>query len=556
MDGEKVENDFRATTFKTDKTGQIYIPQLENGYYTVTETRAADGYFLDSEPKTVLIQSGKITLLEVENTPQSGLLIVKTDAATGKPLAGVVFDIKRADGQFVYGAILDKNQPNTENNSPTRSTSENGDITGSYTTDANGRIQINGLAFGEYLVIERKALDGYELDTSVHSVTVTSGKIATLQLTNKQKAGLRLTKIDSVTKKGIFGVEFMVFDANNKVVGTYITDNNGLIDFTGVLSQGRYSIRETRAADGYYRDDMPRTIEFVSGKVTEVVWENTPQMGQLQITKVSGDDNEVNGLPKGSPLSGAIFEVYNYKSGNLVDRFVSGIDGRAVSKPLPLGRYTVKEVQAPQWYRLSTDTLDIEIEFATQLIKREFQNFSVNTGVTIKKTGNYEAMLGDTIRYDIKEVRNDSTVPLTDFFWRDKIPTDAVRLNKIVTGTYNQSLKYKVLITTNKGDTRVIADNLSTTVNNTIDCRNAALGLANDEYVTSFTIIFGTVKAGFAKVIAPQVYVTVLKNLPNGYEFANKSDIGGKYGSEWVVGGSNWVTKIYSPNSKLPRTGY
>jgi uncharacterized repeat protein (TIGR01451 family) len=164
-------------------------------------------------------------------------------------------------------------------------------------------------------------------------------------------------------------------------------------------------------------------------------------------------------------------------------------------------------------------------------------------------------MPGDTIKYDVKEVKNTSTVPLTDFFWRDVLPTDAVRLNKIVTGTYNQSLKYKILVTTNKGDTKIIADNLSTTVNNTIDCRNAALGLANDEYITSFTLVFGTVKAGFCKVEAPQVYVTVKTGLPNGYEFGNKADIGGKYGSEWVIGSSSWVVKIYS-NVKLPRTGY
>jgi hypothetical protein len=279
-------------------------------------------------------------------------------------------------------------------------------------------------------------------------------------------------------------------------------------------------------------------------------------MGQIQITKLSGDDNEVNGLEKGSPLSGAIFEVYAYKSGNLLDRFVSGTDGRAVSKPLPLGRYIVKEVQSPQWYRLSTETMDIEVEFATQIIKREFLNFSANTGVKIRKAGNYEAMPGDTIRYDIKEIANTSSVQLTDFFWRDIIPTDAVRLNRIVTGTYNQSLKYKVIATTNKGDTRVIADNLSTTQNNVIDCRNAALGLANDEYVTSFTLVFGTVKAGFTKVTEPQVFVTVMTGLANGYEFANKADIGGKYGSEWVIGNTTWLTKIYAQPSKLPRTGY
>jgi hypothetical protein len=165
-------------------------------------------------------------------------------------------------------------------------------------------------------------------------------------------------------------------------------------------------------------------------------------------------------------------------------------------------------------------------------------------------------MSGDTISYTIKEVGNTSTVPLTDFYWRDVLPTDAVRLEKIVTGTYNQSLKYKILVTTNKGDTRVIADNLSTSVNNVIDCRNVALGLASDECVTSFTLVFGTVKAGFAQVEQPQVYMDVLKHLPNGYQFANKVDIGGKYGSEWVIGNSTWVTTTYAQPTKLPRTGY
>jgi uncharacterized repeat protein (TIGR01451 family) len=527
-------NGERIGSYTTDKDGLIYV-SLEPGWYTVTEEKA-EGYILDATPRNVEIKAGAPVLLEIENTPMAGLLIVKTDEQTGKPLQGVVFDVMRADGQRVSGNITDGNQPGTEANSPNRTTSPNGDISGSYTTDKNGRILINSLPAGEYHVVERNALDGYELDTNVYSVTVTPNKLATLQLTNRQKAGLRIIKIDSITKKGIYNVEFMVFDQNNKVVGTYYTDNNGVIDFSGILSEGRYTIRETRAAAGYYRDDIPRTVEFRSGQVTEIRWENTPQLAQIQILKKSGDENEVNGLPAGTPLQGAIFEVYEYKSGNLVDRFVSGANGWAVSRPLPLGRYIVKEVQAPQWYKLSVQTLDIDLEFATQIVKMEFLNYAANTGVTIRKTGPVECMPGDTIRYDIRTVRNDSTVPLTDFYWRDTLPTDAVRLTRIVTGTYNQSLKYKVMVITNKGDSRVIADNLSTTKNNVIDCSNAALGLRSDEYVTSFTLLFGTVKAGFAQVEQPQVYVKTLSTLTNGYQFANKVDIGGKFGNEWVIG--------------------
>ena len=252
-----------------------------------------------------------------------------------------------------------------------------------------------------------------------------------------------------------------------------------------------------------------------------------------------------------------MFEAYDYKTGNLVDRFISGADGHAVSRTLPLGRYLVKEVQSPQYYKLSEQVLDITIEFPMQIIKQEFVNYSANTGVTVRKTGNREAMAGDVIRYDIKALRNDSTVPLTDFYFRDVLPVDAVRLTKSVTGTYNQNLRYKVMVTTNKGNTKIIADNLSTTVNNVIDCSNAALDLRSDEYVTSFTFVFGTVKAGFSIVDTPQIYVRVVNGLPDGYVFTNKADIGGKHEREWVIGNSVWSTEVYAPKKGvLPRTGY
>ena len=146
--------------------------------------------------------------------------------------------------------------------------------------------------------------------------------------------------------------------------------------------------------------------------------------------------------------------------------------------------------------------------------------------------------------------------PITDFYWRDVLPVDAARLDKIVTGTYNQALRYKVMATTIKGETRVIADNLSTTVNNVVDCSPVALGLRNDEYITSFSLIFDTVKAGFCQVTQPQIYVKVLGSLPNGYEFANRADVGGKYGAEWVIGAATWKTSIYAQPGKMTRTGY
>ena len=57
-------------------------------------------------------------------------------------------------------------------------------------------------------------------------------------------------------------------------------------------------------------------------------------------------------------------------------------------------------------------------------------------------------------------------------------------------------------------------------------------------------------------MVQPQVFVNVLQNLQNGMEFANRVDVGGKYGNEWVIGNSAWVTTIFAKPSPLPRTGW
>lgn len=53
--------------------------------------------------------------------------------------------------------------------------------------------------------------------------------------------------------------------------------------------------------------------------MTEVEWENTPITGQIQVTKTSADYNSMNGWPAGTPIPGTVFEVYHYRTGNLVD---------------------------------------------------------------------------------------------------------------------------------------------------------------------------------------------------------------------------------------------
>ena len=116
----------------------------------------------------------------------------------------------------------------------------------------------------------------------------------------------------------------------------------------------------------------------------------------------------------------------------------------AVSCQLPLGRYTVREVSAPAYYSATDETATVYLEHEGQIVQIEILNQSVYTNVSVQKSGYTEVVPGQSIQYTFKEIGNNSTVTLDNFFWRDTLPTDAVRLDKIITGTWTDRLNYKL----------------------------------------------------------------------------------------------------------------
>ena len=166
-------------------------------------------------------------------------------------------------------------------------------------------------------------------------------------------------------------------------------------------------------------DPELKTIYVRYGSTTEIEWSNTAECGQIQIIKKSADDNATNGLPAGTLLEGAVFEIYD-KAGNVVDTIKSDRNGRAVSKTLPLSRYTVREIKAPANYSVNPTVMTAYLEFNGQIVTFEVQNTSVSTGVSIKKTGPVQAVPGQPIRYVFSQIKNSSTVALDSFYWRDQ----------------------------------------------------------------------------------------------------------------------------------------
>ena len=545
--------------FITDSRGIIYLPVVEDGVLHVRETRALQGFLIDEEVTRVVVNAEsrkREHLVTIENTPASGLLIIAIDGTTNEPLQGIEFEVRHADGRLVTGQMLDGNQRDTHANSPQLSAN------GLFVTDARGRINLNHLAPGVYHVRVTSNIHGLQSDDNVHVVTVHPGEQAVLEVRLNPLAGLRLTAVDAITGVGLYNVEYMVFDSNNQVVGVFRTDNMGVIDFSHILNPGRYTIRLTQTIRGYSSDDMPRTVEFIAGRITEVVWELLPQAGQIQIQVVSGDDNFNNALPAGTPLPGAIFEVFEARTGNIVDRFVSANNGMAVSSPLPIGRYIIRQVQAPAFYKINPNEMHVEIEFETQIIRMTYPNFSANMAVTIRVTGPQMVSQGQPVVYEVMQMMNESTEALGDFYWRATLPVEAIRAERLVTGTYNQNLRYRVLGITNTGRDIVIADNLSTTRNNVVELAPVHLGLAANEYIVDFILHFGQVPAGFMAIENPKIFGNVLPRaaviLPPNMMFALLLDVGGRVvgTDEWVLGNNTTAATVQGGNERIPQSGW
>ena len=294
-----------------------------------------------------------------------------------------------------------------------------------------------------------------------------------------------------------------------------------------------------------------------AGEVTLIEWQNTPITGQIQIVKTSADYNSRNGWPAGTPIPGTEFEIYDYRTGNLVDTVRTDKNGVAVSSPLPLGRYKIIESKAADFYALDKTPIEAELEYAGQIVKVSMTNKSVSTNVSIQKTGYYEVMAGQNIRYTFSGIGNNSNTALTSFYWRDALPAEA-RLAKITTGTYNAAGSYKIVYKTNlsNGEYRVLADNLNTQQNYVLDASAVALRLASNEYVTEVMFVFGVVPANFRQVDAPRIDCTVVSWVTGGSQFTNTADVGGIYNGQWIMAVTRWTTRVYGKPATLPNTGY
>ena len=516
--------------YYTDENGQIILKGV-TGTLVVTEEKSIDGYAIDENTRTqtVVVNPDDTQSLYFYNAPIGGVELIKVNAADKtQRIPNTTFEIRRvSDGGLVE----------------------------TVTTRTDGRVYVP-LESGSYYAVETEAGKGFQLDNTPTYFAVEDGKTTTKTVTNKAISGILIRKVNAITGEGIYGVSFILYDSGNNPIAQETSDDRGYVRFEN-LTAGRFYLRELEN-EGYIPDTQKKTVYVKSGETTEIEWKNTPITGQIQVTKVSADYNSMNGWPAGTPIPNTVFEIYNARTNRLVDTIKTDKNGLAVSRPLPLARYKIVESKAAEFYGLDKTPIEVEIEYAGQIVKAAMTNKSLSTNVSIKKTGYVEVMPGQLVRYNFTGIANNSTTALESFYWRDTLPVKAVRLQTIYTGTWNTPGNYKIVYRTNlSGDTwRTLADNLSTSKNYVLDASPAALGLASNEYVTEFMAAFGIVPSNFRQVEAPRVDCKVLAKLTGGTQFVNQADAGGVYNGQWIMATSRWVTRVYAPSKPLPRTGY
>ncbi|WP_147539355.1 SpaA isopeptide-forming pilin-related protein [Anaerotruncus rubiinfantis] len=515
-------------SFTTDQSGLIYIPDLTPGNYVVSEIKAPEGYLLDSTPKNIYVEAGKLNTVECFNVPLAALRLLKIDSETRKPLAGAtykLYDEKRLE-------------------------------VGTYQTSELGEILIPELAAGIYYLQEVKAPGGYILDSTVRKVELFGGKTTTVEAKNTALGSLRILKRDAVTGKPLYGASFLLYDYKDNLLGEYNTNQNGVIQFGKQLAAGRYKLKEIKAPEGYVLDSTVRTITVREGATTEIVVENQPERGRVQVMKIAAEKNSITRDKKGDTLEGACFEIFD-EDLKLVDKIWTDSRGLATSKELPLGRYVMKEVRAPEYYYTDGKPLYFEIKKHDDLVRFRVENQPEDIDVTVEKRGPMEVLPDDLLTYDFSEIVNTSNCDLEEFTWSDRLPTDAVRLHTIHTGTWTEKTTYDVQYRTNrKSGWKTVKHDLSTRTDHAIDMRSSALGLASGEWVTEFRFVFDEVEAGFREDRQPEIVCKVLETLPDGYRFTNETTVTGERGDKTAEAEDRWTTVVWRPKKELPKTGF
>lgn len=271
--------------------------------------------------------------------------------------------------------------------------------------------------------------------------------------------------------------------------------------------------------------------------------------GDFELEKITNKDSELTGATAGTGLKGAVFTIKS-KDGTFSREMTTDEYGKFKLSGLELKEYIVSEKLAPDYYLKGKDTeFEFKLEYDGDSKKLTVENTPVDIKVNVDKVADKEEAQGNEIvNYDIDNIKNLSNVKLNNFTLTDDLPKEA-RIQSLETGTYNEDLKYSIIYNTNKNKNIELQKDLSTKTNNKIDFTKVEL--EKDEYVTSYSLNFGTVKIGFSNVEKMKVQTKVIEGLADKSKFINNVKVSGKYLDKKTEDKDDVPVKVYENILKI-----
>ena len=363
---------------ETDADGKAVFNGVAYGKYKLVETKPLDNYLPDTTERDVNIDAdGKEVPFEITNALKEGKVeVTKVDADdNSKKLEGVKFALKQGN-----------------------------DVKYEATTDADGKAVFNGVAYGDYKLVETKHLDNYNADTTERDVTIDSqNTIKQLTITNTLiKGKVEVTLVDAVVDgKPIKGATF-VLKQGDTVLKEVVTDDSGKVVFENV-PYGEYTVVEKTTLENYVIDSAPKAVKIEQqGQVEKVQVVNVLKTSNVKVTKVDADDNT-------KKLAGVEFELRG--ANGKVLKGTTNANGEYIFEDVVYGDYKLVETKTLDNYNLTTTEETVQVRDAGQTIEKTVTNALKKGKVEVTKVDaddntkklvgvKFELKQGDEVKYE------------------------------------------------------------------------------------------------------------------------------------------------------------
>lgn len=612
-----------VATVTTDSTGTATITDLAPGTYTVKEITTPNGYSILVTVQTVTVTTGDPSVLTFQHLEESRVTIDARSSKTYSSVYGVTYKITGANGDYVghyttnlSGLIVISSLPAgdyimsqtnvptsfildttaqsftvrdeqpvyitdyidqaggitilntcTQDNVPVSDTTFKittvmGELVGNYTTSTDGKIAVT-LDPGTYTVFQTYIDSSYEINNTIWNITVYENEQTTLEVLNKRLSSVKVQVVDETTGVGLYNVQLELRDPRNNMVGEYQTDNNGYIYITTTLADGYHEFYMRTAPSDYVMDYVPKTFYSENGGTVNIAWTLGKTQGQLTISTFAGDDSAGMNIRKGTALAGAQYEIYD-ATGKVITVVGGDSYGNAYSGALAVASYTMRQIVAPVGFQVNSSLVPFNVTKVNDDIKIEVYNKPINYDMTVFASGNPTVYANSTVKYYFTGISGSSTNSVNNFYMHINLPTDALRIEQLNTGTFNFTTAYSIEYKTNLSDYRTLVSNLNSSDMYSYYLNSDALGLSAGEYVTDVRYVFNQVPAGFAESMAPTMYCSILATVPTGYQVTVRTEVGGLIDGNWYSGANQYTSMgagLFGASSstipnKLPTTGY